>query len=88
MGGNAAGGVKLFAYRHLVPKLRISFFQPNSLNGVNGDNFTATFGNCFLEDSSHFTVRRCMNTSQRSEEHGTFIFSGQATPKYLNLQHR
>jgi len=53
------------------------FFQPNSLNGVNGDNFTAIFGNCFLDDASYLTIRRSMSTYRLSEEHDTFIFSGQ-----------
>jgi len=59
----------------------MSFFQSNSLNGVNGDNFTATFGNCFLDDASYWTIRRSMSTYRLLEEHGTFIFSGQATPQ-------
>jgi hypothetical protein len=48
MGGKAAESVKLIAYRHLAAKLRMSFFEPNSLNGVNGDNFTQLSETVFL----------------------------------------
>ena len=80
--GKAAGGVKLIAYRHLGPKLRMSFLQLNTFNGVNGDSFTSTFGNCFLADSSHLIIRRCMSTSRLSEQHRTFIQQS-GNPKIL-----
>ena len=61
----AAGGLKLTAYRHLVLRLRPSSLQPVSLHDVNGDNWTTVLGNCFIDESSHFTIRRCLSTSRR-----------------------